>query len=194
MALAGALMVAAGAVPRTAPGGRDAGARDARALEALTEQASEYQVKAAFLYNIARFVSWPEEVFEGQDARFVFAVVGQDPFDEHLDRALADRKIGERAVSVVRHADPKGIRRCQILFVPATEMKHLPKVLAAVKGEPVLLIGEADGFARKGGAVNFYIAKKNVRFEINPAETKRRGLSVSSRLLKLARVIEEERE
>src|SRR5580700_950009 len=120
------------------------------------EVAGEYKVKAAFIYNFAQFVDWPDSAFTSADAPFVVAVVGKDPFDGILDQAVAGKKVGARQV-VVRHFDSVDqISHCQILFVPTTEEDSLARIIQKVGNSPVLTIGETDSFPLAGGCFRFF--------------------------------------
>lgn len=150
---------------------------------------SEYEVKAGFLFNFALFVHWPASAFDKEDSPIVFAVVGRDPFGRVLDAALASKRIHERPIEIRRFRRAQDVERCHVLFVPGSESENLTLILRQLRNAPVLLVGEKPGFARAGGVVNFYIEAKKVRFEINPETAKERDLRVSSKLLKLARIV-----
>ncbi|RMD84581.1 MAG: YfiR family protein [Candidatus Dadabacteria bacterium] len=155
---------------------------DARAAISL-----EYQVKAAFLYNFAKFVTWPEEAFSAPDAPFVFCIVGHDPFGEGLEKVLSGRKAGGRRIVVRRGPDPESVGRCHLMFIGATEDAHVARHLRAVSAQPVLTVGESEAFARAGGIIRLVVADKRVRFDINQKAAEDARLRLSSQLLKLAR-------
>jgi len=148
----------------------------------------EYKVKAAFIYAFAQYVEWPNSAFAGADSPFVVATVGADPFQGALERAMAGKFVGGRAVNV-RHFDtPDHIDVCQILFVPASLDSTLDAVFSKVGGQPVLTVGETDAFCPAGGAIQFFIESDHMRFEINRDATDAAGLRVSSKLMSLARI------
>ena len=184
-----ALLVPGRASSAHSPGDASPAARDALRPEGR----AEYEVKAAFLFNFALFTEWPADAFESKDAPLVVAVVGEDPFGKALDRALKGKKVGGRALRLERYEDAEHLGKCHMLFVPAGEVGHMKAILGACEKRPVLLVGESADFAVKGGAFSFYIEERRVRFEINPRAAERRELKVSSKLLKLARIVKEER-
>ena len=153
---------------------------------------SEYQLKAAFLYNFTKYVKWPERSFESATSPIVVAVVGQDPFGRTLDEALHDKTVGTRKLEVRRFKGIDDLAPCQLLFVSAAEAQRLQKIREHYAGSTTLLVGDTERFAGHGGAIGFYIEEKKVRFEVNPEATKRAELDVSSQLLKLARIVKEE--
>ena len=144
---------------------------------------TDYQVKAAFLYNFAKFVKWPDGALKG---RFVVAVIGDDPFGETLDRAFAGKTVLARPVERRRARDAAEARGAQIVFVGASERARRPAVLAALKTGGALTVGDMDKFAEGGGMIGFRLKDATVRFDVNLREVNQAGLQMSSQLLKLA--------
>jgi hypothetical protein len=149
---------------------------------------SEYQVKAACIYNFTKFVEWPPEAFPPErSSPFVIGVIGDDPFNGELQRAVQNKDVGGRGF-VVRHLRNAGeARACHILFVCRSERKSVADILAAVASLPVLTISETDRFVQSGGIINFLVEQNKVRFEINAEAAKKAGLKISSKLLNLGR-------
>jgi hypothetical protein len=145
--------------------------------------ALEYGVKAAYLLNFTRFVEWPRTALEGTDP-FTVCVAGANPFGPVLARTLAGEIVAGRTVVSRVVTDAAGAR-CHVLFIPRT-VAAAP-FLRAVRGTPVLTVGEAEGFLEQGGAINFVLEEGKVRFEVNPDAVSRNQLTMSSRLLRLAR-------
>lgn len=143
----------------------------------------EYQVKAAFLYNFAKFIDWPAE--HPHDP-FRICVLGQDPFGRALDNVVAGRSIGERPVAVVRISVPEAAAGCQVLFVASSERKRILPMLAEAAGTGVLSVGEVGTPTSSGMIVNFALEGGSVRFEVDVAAAAREKLSLSSKLLNLA--------
>ena len=160
-----------------------------RVLPAQLRPSSEYELKAAFLFNFAKFVDWPPNTFAGPDAPFLVCVLGTDPFGGTLDNALRGKVIAEHPAGVARLKRVSDISGCQILFVAASESHLLPEVLAKIRGQYVLVIGESDDFASSGGAIQFTLEENRVRFFINPDAADRAGLKISSKLLALAKIV-----
>lgn len=150
---------------------------------------SEYQVKAAFLLNFGKFVEWPPEAF-GDGDRLHICVLGDDPFGDTLDATLKGRSVGARQVEPRRVGGIAAARSCQIVFVSRSESDRVDEILSALADEPVLLVGEEDRFARRGGMINFVEVDSKIRFEINEAAARAAGLKISSQLLKLATIVE----
>ncbi len=150
---------------------------------------TEYQLKAAFLFNFAKFVDWPAGSFASPEAPFSICILGADPFGPVIDETLRDQRIDGRAVNVKRLRGATQLRRCQVAFISAAEKNSLPEILQSVRGANVLLVGETAGFAAGGGAIQFEMDHHRVRFSINLEAAERAGLHVSSRLLSLAMIV-----
>lgn len=149
---------------------------------------AEYQVKAAYLYNFAKFVEWPERAFSGPDAAVTFCVIGDDLFGPALD-ALQTKTVKNRKVAVKRMSGTGDLGTCQVLFISPTEEDRLDAILLPLKGHPTLVVGDTERFARRGGMIGFLMERNKVVFEVNENAAKRAGLLVSSQLLKLARTV-----
>jgi hypothetical protein len=157
----------------------------ALAQPATDEVSLEYAVKATYLYKLAPFVNWPPDEFATADAPFQICVVGTDPFDDFLDKAVAGRGVGTHPFAVRRLESVDGAEDCQILFI-----SHLPEMttreaLAAVSGKSVLTVTDST-VPDADGIVHFVIDRGRVGFEINTDAAARNQLSISSKLLQLA--------
>jgi len=150
---------------------------------------TEYQVKAAFLFSFAKFVEWPVNTFRGDSEPFLVTILGADPFGDVLDETLRGKTIRDRRLVVRRVARAEDVGHSQILFVGDSEKDRLPRVLKQVEGEAILTVADLDGFAARGGVVNFRIENSRVRFDVNIAAAERARLKISSQLLKLARIV-----
>jgi hypothetical protein len=160
---------------------------------ARAQSLSEYQVKAAFLYNFAKFVEWPPNLFNDPRDPFVLCVAGDDPFGNLLDGIVLGKTANGHPLAVRRLRREQEARSCQILFVSSSERNRLRPVLKSLRGASVLTVGETDGFAQEGGMINLTLEDNRVHFEINVAAAERAGLKISSKLLSLARVVRQER-
>jgi hypothetical protein len=154
----------------------------APALGARAQESPEIAVKAAYLYKLAPFVSWPAASFAGVADPFGICVVGDDPFGPVLDQAVAGQHVDGRAVVVRRMAKADRKTPCQIMYVagPPTSAKD---ALQAVAGTPVLTV--TDGLA-PAGIVDFVMDQGRVRFRLNDQAAAENGLTISSKLLSLA--------
>ncbi len=149
-------------------------------------QVEEYQVKAAFLYNFAKFVDWPPETLRDAREPFQICVLGPDPFGRALDDVVAGKSIGDRPISVRRISAPEAAAGCRVLYVASSERKHVLSLLTASVATGVLFVGEVGTPTASGMVVNFALEAGSVRFEVDVAAAGREKLSLSSKLLSLA--------
>jgi len=154
----------------------------------------EYQVKAAFLANFAYFVEFPPSAFESPTSPLIIGIVGEDPFGDGIDHLIEHKIVYGHPVQVRRFSDVKSLGKAHLLFVAGSDRQAAAKVLDAVRRTPVMTVGESEGFALAGGVCNFTRDGARVAFEINVNAANRAGLTLSSRLLALARIVHEEGE
>jgi uncharacterized protein DUF4154 len=159
-----------------------------------SSNSSEYLIKAGFIFNFAKFVDWPPTTFAQPDSPIVIGILGTDPFGAIIDQIVQDKKIGGRGFVVKRlkwGTDLKDLKECKILFVGASERVHIDELVQIVRGLPILTVGETPGFAEHGGVIRFVLEDNRVRFEVNVEAARQAGLTISSRLLTLARIIQQ---
>ncbi len=152
-------------------------------------QDQEYDIKAAFIYNFAKFVEWPEEN-EAARSTFSIGILGNDPFGPAIDAAIADKTVEGKRIVIERFPDVGAMRRSghpiDIVFIGALSADDLEAALEYIEYLPVLTIGETPDFCEKGGIINLVIWKNRIRIEINRAAAERAKLRISSKLLQLA--------
>jgi hypothetical protein len=148
----------------------------------------EYALKAAFLYNFAQFVEWPKEAFPDESTPIVFCIVGEDPFGIALE-PMKGRAIRGRKTVIKRGVKPDELTKCHICFVSRSEGKNLAKILAELRDWDGLTVSDMEGFAQRGGVIGLVTVEDGIHLEINVDAAERAGLTVSSRLLKLAKII-----
>ncbi len=156
---------------------------------AQAQSATEYQVKAAFLFNFAKFVEWPTEVFPGADAPLQICVWGQDPFGREFEQIIADKAVNGHRIEVVHPEGLPQARSCQILFVASSQKQQAQQALQGLKGASVLTVGDAEGFAQMGGIIGFVLDDSRVRFVINQKAAEQAHLKLSARLLTVAKAV-----
>ncbi len=155
---------------------------------AAAETSREYLIKAAFLYNFAKFTEWPAGTFPDSAAPLDVCVFGEDPFGGALE-SIAGRTIRGRRIAVHRVTSSEAAAACHLLFISASEATRLAGILESLRGRPVLTIAEMPGFTRSGGIINLKTNPDDrIRFEINAGTAKRAGLRLSSKLLNLAEI------
>jgi len=163
-----------------------------RLLGSEAKEFPEYQLKAAFLYNFAKFVTWPSNVFPNADTPLTIGIVGEDPFHETLRNLVADKRVGGRALAI-KHFEPGDvIQECHLLFISRSEKERIPAILATLRGKSILTVSEIERFAQRGGMINLIMVGDRLRFEINPGVAEREGLKISSKLGILGIIVQSE--
>ncbi len=161
------------------------GFHSSQSIAAQNNTPREYEIKAAFLYNFAKFIEWPEAAFSDTSAPIVFGVLGDDPFKEYLD-ALEGKKIKDRPIEVKRFKNIMDVEMVHVIFISISENTHLKEILAHFADQYTLTVGDVNGFTENGGIINFVNKRNKIRFEVNMDASESAHLKISSKLLKLA--------
>jgi YfiR/HmsC-like len=149
----------------------------------------EHDVKASFVYTVAKFVEWPPEAFVGPGAPFIFVVVGDDRFEDSLEHTVAGKSVGGHPIEVVGVKDGKDLVACHVLFLGRSEAPRMDDVIQRLRGASVLTVSDFDQFAQSGGVMRLALDENMVRFEINVDAAARAHLQISSKILKLGRLV-----
>ena len=154
-------------------------------VEARSAGTSEYDVKAAFLYDFAKFIEWPSNTFASTNAPLLIGVYGKNPFHNRLASVVHGLIVDGHPV-ITRSVSFNQLGNCQILFICASEEKNLNAILRKLDGSSVLTVMENMDPYKSGIMINFIKEDDEVHFEINDAAAKRVRLKISSKLLNLA--------
>jgi hypothetical protein len=147
---------------------------------------NEFEIKAVFIYNFTQFVQWPEESFQSPEEKFVIGVLGENVFGKSLEEAVAGEHYQSRPIVVEYYTTLKDIRKCHILYVGSrTNTGKVPGNGA------VLTVGERDDFMAQNGLLRFFNEGNKTRIEINQSKAAASGLTISSKLLRLATIYKE---
>ncbi len=147
----------------------------------------EDKIQAAFIYKFIQFIEWPSNI-ESSSNKFIIGTFGRTNMQELL-QTFAGEKINERILEIRPIDNLNDIKQCHILYISPLETNNLDKILESLKDSSVLTISRMKDFANKGGMINFFINEERVRFEINPDSAQKAGLKISSKLLKVSKVI-----
>ncbi len=158
-------------------------------MRAQSPTIGEYQVKAAFLYNFAKFVEWPPSGFSDASAPLRICVYGQNPFGQELRNITNEKSVNGRKLQVDEVVDLQVARACHILFIASSEKAQLNRIFEGMRGADVLTVGDTKGFAELGGIINFVLENNRVQFEVNHKAAEAAGLKISSKLLNIAKFV-----
>ena len=148
-------------------------------------QPTEYQIKAAFIFNFAKFVEWPAAAFPKASSPIIVGVLGENPFHDTLEKTIKNKTVDEHPVVVREFRAATDATNCHILFISSSEKARLPQILKQLNGRSVLTVAEMPGFTEAGGMINFVPEGTKIRFQINNDAANGAGLKVSAKLLNL---------
>jgi hypothetical protein len=152
-------------------------------------QPSEYEIKAAFIYNFAKFVEWPQASEQASSDTIIIGILGRDPFGYLMEQVIGGKTAGGRTILIERYQSLDQAFHCHILFISDSELPRLKQIIQKLSGQHILTVGEMDSFARKGGIICLYMQDKRIRFKINMKAASAARLKLSSKLLKLAEIV-----
>ncbi|RDH82354.1 MAG: DUF4154 domain-containing protein [endosymbiont of Galathealinum brachiosum] len=144
----------------------------------------EYQLKAAYLLNFARFIYWPDQVIESRDY-FNICVIGDSPFEESLDR-LSNKKIKNKKIKIKYSQDFERENYCHIVYISDGNKNKYREIINKINGEPILTVSDIDDFANYGGMIGFIRVKNKIKFEINVEKSTKSNIKYRSQLLEVA--------
>jgi hypothetical protein len=152
-------------------------------------RASEYQVKAVFLFNFVQFVDWPAPPAADSERPLVIGILGNDPFGPFLDETVHGERLGSRPIQLRRFHQIADIEECHVLFISRSESDRLPEILSVLKNRPVLTVSDGDAFADHGGMIQFVTDKSRIRLRINLEAAQAANVTISSKLLRVAEIV-----
>ena len=156
-----------------------------------TPSASEYTIKAAYVYNFLKYIEWPSSAFEDDSSPFVIGTVGNVPAD--LEKALAhyeeSKTVRGRAIRVRNFKTAEAITDCHLVFLTRTlDRETLSETIERFTEDPTLLVGETTGFLEQGGEIVFFVDSRKIHIRLALEETRRKGLKPSAKLLQVAQL------
>ena len=151
---------------------------------------TEYEVKAVFLFNFSQFVDWPAAAFADGHSPLIIGVLGSDPFGATLDEIVRGETVNGRPLAVRRYQSPDQIDSCHILFIDRSQEPQLDAIVAALKDRSVLTVGDFDSFARRGGMIRFDTVGNKIRLRVNLTAAQEAKLTISSKLLRPAQILQ----
>ncbi len=150
----------------------------------------EYQLKAVFLFNFTQFVEWPQNAFASPADPFVIGILGDDPFGNYLEETVAGEYVMGHPLVIHHYHSTKDIANCHILFISSWDIKKVKDMLAETTVRNMLTVSDMDNFASLGGMIGFINYDNKIKLQIKPAAAKNANLNISSKLLRLADIID----
>jgi YfiR/HmsC-like len=158
-------------------------------LAAAEASLTEYQVKALFLLNFTKYVTWPASAFAETNSPIAIGIYGEDKFGEDLEKAVTGKNVGGRSIVIQRIKSADESAKCHIVFIGSSEKKRAGEIIAQLQTAPVLTVGEIEQFTEQGGIINFTKKEGKVRLEINLQAAQLANVQISSKLLSVADVV-----
>jgi hypothetical protein len=155
---------------------------------AETPPLPEYDVKAAFLFNIVKFIDWPSEAFASSSTPITIGILGQDPFGPILDRLVQGRVINQRRVIIRRASRVGDLKNAHLVFLSPSEASHAAEICATLQTGPVICVGDSEQTAPYV-TINFSVEAGRIVFSVNRGPAERTGMKISSKLLNLAKSV-----
>lgn len=150
------------------------------------DKASEYNLKAAFIYNFTKFIEWKTVA---NDSEFIIGIIGASPINDPLVEVIKTETVDGKKIIIKHFNKAAEITDCHILFISRSAGDALEDILAKTAGKGMLIVSEQDGYAKGGTAINFVIVNRKLKFEANVKAINAAGLAASSQLLKLAIIV-----
>ena len=159
------------------------------ALAGISAAVSESQLKAVFLFNFTHFVEWPAAALPRDSAPFVIGVLGNDPFGHDLDEVVRGEAVNQHALAIERYPTVADIRSCQILFIPAAELRHLDGIVSQLEQRSVLTVTDAEGPLPRGVIIGLFRQDNRIRLRIDLQAARASNLTISSKLSRAADIV-----
>ena len=148
----------------------------------------EYQLKAVFLLNFTHFIEWPSHSFANPEDPFIIGILGTDNFGKYLDEIVTNENVNGHPIVVSRFTSIENLNNCHILFISETQ-KMTEQIVPKLKKQNVLMVSDAPDFIQKGGIIKFITVDNKIKFQINQEAAKEAGLTISSKMLRLAEIV-----
>jgi len=149
-------------------------------------KSTEYDVKAAYLYNFGKFIHWPAAISPAASEMFSICVLGSNPFGDSLNSTVKGESIDGKKLAVRYLSSTGELNGCRILFLSSSEEHRVEAILAEVGKRPILTVSDIPDFVERGGEIEFVPVDEKIRFRVNLGAAEKAGLSLSSDLLKVA--------
>jgi len=150
--------------------------------ETYAQDESDYAVHANIIYHFTKYIDWPPAAKSGD---FTIGVVGETAVYDQLKKVTTGKKVGNQIISLKIFSSSDRIFKCHILFISDKVAGSFKKIVSNTVNEPVLLVSESKGFAKKGSCINFNLVNSKLKLEINTNNIQQRELKIASELLQL---------
>jgi hypothetical protein len=151
---------------------------------AVPQSHDDRSVKAAFVFNLTKYVEWPQSSEE-----MVIGYLGEERTGEIFKKMLDGKSSGSRSIRVILLPSATDLERCQLLYVAEPSEKKVRAALDLVRGKSVLTVGDTDSFVREGGMIGLVTVGEQIQIQVGLEVVQESRLKVSSRLLSIATLV-----
>lgn len=155
---------------------------------------SEYRLKAQYIRALITYVQWPTQQVPSERSKktdvFLLGILGWSPFDGYLEQGLSKQTFNGKPMKIINSARVGDLIDCDAIFISGAETYRLDAILQALRGKPILTMGDSPGFATQGVLVNFFRTGSRISFEVNLPAVRAQGFFISPQALKLAKIVE----
>ena len=159
-------------------------------VSAGIKDSREYEIKAAFLVQFSKYISWPAHCFAEQDTPIIIGIFGRDPFGSTIDKISGSFTAHGRKVEVHRLHNLSNAERYHILYIASDKSEQMAEINTLLAGKPITLVSDSADFLKLGGTIHFITVGTKIRFNISVANSRKNGLEISSKLLSIAHEVE----
>jgi hypothetical protein len=147
----------------------------------------DYKAYTLFVYNFMKYVEWPEDQSKGD---FVVGVLGDSPIQKELQTLASTKKLKGRTIVVKKYNSPEEAKDCHLLYISSSKSGSVKTLKEQLKNNPVLVVGEREGLAKKGASISFVTLEDDeLKFDINKKEIEQHQLKIASSLVNLGIVV-----
>ena len=159
---------------------------------------SEDTLKALYSYKFALFTDWPEIKLNKSNTTLEFCIIGRNPFGQTALEAIEGKPVKDKSLHVEVYSNgvlsEESLQRCHVVFISASETQRLPALLNSLQSFPILTVSDIPGFSNRGGMVTLIKSDDHIQFEINPDAINQAELSISSKIIELAKLVKTTKE
>ena len=159
------------------------------ASQSIANSSTEHKIKSAFLYHFVQFTEWPKEAFLSPEDPVRICVYGRDPFDQTLDATFEGKVVKQRHFVVEHDVRISDLRNCHIAYIGSSEVMRTTTMRQTLKDSYALTVGGTDHFIEYGGMIQFFRSLNTIRFAVSPTAVEQKNLKLSSKLLRLAKIV-----
>jgi hypothetical protein len=157
-------------------------------VQGQTTSADEYEIRAAMLINLTKFIAWPAWKIDAAHPQLFICILGPDSIGPIAERYAQNQRVAGKPLQVRHINSVEAAASCNLLYVGVGEQKHIDPVVDELAKRGVLTVSENSNATTPGQVIGLPTLNDHVHIDINLGAAQRTGLTISSKLLHLATV------